>query len=217
MPKYIKLFNTYNDYETAKSELDLPNVSVCKDNMDAAYYNPYVEPLYIDLGLPSGTLWATKNVGANSVTDYGNYYQYGKGADDYSITSGQSNYTGTENPLSLSKDTARQSWGDSWHTPTRDQMNELTANTKYSFVTINGVNGGKFTSKIEGYTDRYIFLPAAGDYSSEGHTSEGTVGTYWSSTPSGSGYADVLYLDNGFRTTSSNQRATAFSIRPVIG
>jgi len=68
--------------------------------------------------LPSGTLWATMNVGASSESEYGNYYQYGKGADDYSITSSQPSYSGTEIPLDLSVDTARQVWGGDWHMPT---------------------------------------------------------------------------------------------------
>lgn len=38
---------------------------------------------YVDLGLPSGTLWATMNVGASSETEYGNYYKYGLGASQY--------------------------------------------------------------------------------------------------------------------------------------
>lgn len=48
----------------------------------------------VDLGLPSGTLWATMNVGATSETDYGNYYKYGNGA-----TAGATDttyYTGVE-------------------------------------------------------------------------------------------------------------------------
>ena len=89
---------------------------------------------YVDLGLPSGTLWATMNVGASSETDYGNYYQYGKGAAQYAATSGQSSYSGTESPLATTADTAAQEWGGSWHMPTRTQMQELIANTTYQWV-----------------------------------------------------------------------------------
>ena len=74
---------------------------------------------YIDLGLPSGTLWATMNVGASSETDYGNYYQYGKGASQYAATSSDSNYDGIENPLATIADTAAQVWGGDWHMPTQ--------------------------------------------------------------------------------------------------
>ena len=71
---------------------------------------------YVDLGLPSGTLWASMNVGANSITDCGNYYMYGKGTTQYNIS--DTAYEGTEDPLDLSVDTARQVWGGVWHMPT---------------------------------------------------------------------------------------------------
>ena len=119
--------------------------------------------LYVDLGLPSGTLWAIMNVGANSPTDYGNYYQYGKGSAQYAATSGDSNYSGTEDPLDSSVDTAVQVWGGSWHMPTRAQMQELIDNTTYQWVTDykgSGINGGTFTAT----NGAVLFLPAAGDW-----------------------------------------------------
>ena len=33
---------------------------------------------YVDLGLPSGTLWATCNVGASKPEDYGDYFAWGE-------------------------------------------------------------------------------------------------------------------------------------------
>ena len=88
---------------------------------------------YIDLGLPSGTLWATMNVGATSETDYGNYYMYGMGSKTYD--SSDTSYTGKENPLDLTKDTARVVWGGRWHMPTTTQLYELIENTNYEWVT----------------------------------------------------------------------------------
>ena len=41
--QYIRNFNTYAEYEAAKSSLILPNVSACDDEPTAAYYNPSVE------------------------------------------------------------------------------------------------------------------------------------------------------------------------------
>ena len=66
---------------------------------------------HVDLGLPSGTLWATMNVGATSETDYGNYYMYGMGSKTYDST--DTPYAGTEDPLAASADTAAQVWGGS--------------------------------------------------------------------------------------------------------
>lgn len=116
---------------------------------------------YVDLGLPSGTLWASMNVGASSETDYGNYYMYGMGSKTYD--SSDTPYDGTEDPLDLSKDTARQVWGGDWHMPTKTQMEELVANTTYQWVTDyngSGINGGLFTAQ----NGESVFFPAAGDW-----------------------------------------------------
>lgn len=153
------------------------------------------------------------NVGANSETDYGDYYKYGSGA-----TAGATDgtyYSGTENPLSSSRDTARQVWGGSWHMPTQAQLNELTANTTYSWTTIDGVNGGKFTSKTD--SSKYIFLPAAGYCYNGLQYYVGSYGGYWSSAPNGSDYAYSLGFSSGYKDVSYGNRSYGMSVRPVIG
>ena len=160
------------------------------------------------------------NVGANSITDYGNYYMYGKGAAQYAATSGESYYDGTENPLAASADTATQVWGDSWHMPTRTQFNELTANTNYSFTTINGVSGGKFTNKID--SSKYIFLPAAGYWNNGTYSEGGISGVYCSSTPENAstysiGDCDYCLTVGGKGTNVTTfYRRWGYSIRPVM-
>ena len=197
----------------------MPNVSYCEDNNEV-HYNPYVDPYnghaYVDLGLPSGTLWATMNVGASSETDYGYYYQYGKGAAQYAATSGDSNYSGTEDPLDSSVDTAVQVWGGSWHMPTRAQMQELIDNTTYQWVTNykgSGINGGTFTAT----NGAVLFIPAAGFWydGSKGGVGEG--GNYWGSSPNGSGSAYGLGFYGGLEGVSDATREFGYSVRPVIG
>ena len=165
MAKFITKFNTTAEFATfsATTNFGRPHVSLIKDDSKVHYFenNSHNGHEYVDLGLPSGTKWATMNVGASSETDYGNYYQYGKGAAQYAATSGDSNYSGTENPLAASADTAVQMWGGPWHMPTREQMQELIANTTYQWVTNykdSGTNGGTFTAK----NGAVLFLPAAG-------------------------------------------------------
>lgn len=167
---------------------------------------------YIDLGLPSGTLWATMNVGALSETDYGNYYQYGKGAAQYAATSGDSYYSGTEDPLDSSVDTAAQAWGGSWHMPTRAQMQELIANTTYEWTTINGVNGEKFTAA----NGNYVFFPAAGLWFNGSLGNAGTIGRYWCSTPNGSKNAYYLGFNSGYNAVSSSTREGGAPVRGVM-
>ena len=197
----------------------LPNVSLCV-NEDEVHYNPYVDPYaghdYVDLGLPTGTKWATMNVGASSETDYGNYYQYGKGAAQYAATSGDSNYSGTEDPLDSSVDTTSQVWGGSWHMPTRAQMQELTANTTYQWVTDykgSGINGGTFTAT----NGAVLFIPAAGYWGDGSQGEVGSYGYYWGSSPDGSNHAYGLGFSHGYKGVGSSSREYGYSVRPVVG
>ena len=77
MGKYLKLFETTAEYDAAKPNLILPNVSVCEDAPTVVHYNPLTPTPshdYIEIG---DIKWATMNIGANSVTDYGLYFQWG--------------------------------------------------------------------------------------------------------------------------------------------
>ena len=213
--KYLKKFENHTAYAATESGLILPNVSLCVQENHVHYnpIDPYNGHAYVDLGLPSGTKWATMNVGASSVTDYGNYYQYGKGAAQYAATSGDSNYSGTENPLDSSVDTAAQVWGGEWHMPTQAQMQELTANTVYEFVTVNGVSGGKFTAQ----NGNYLFIPASGYYASGVLKDLGVSGSVWNSTPNSSDSSVgkfILFSNNGVGIYGGN-RSKGASIRPV--
>ena len=169
---------------------------------------------FVDLGLPSGTIWAKCNVGATLETNYGNFYKYGKGSAQYD--SSQADYTGTENPLAAAADTATQVMGAPWHMPTREQFEELVANTTYTWVTDfngSGVKGGKFTAA----NGNYVFFPAAGDIR-EGSTENVNVqGRYWSSTPSessGGAYAIMMY-SGGTVTSNAYYKYFGYSVRGV--
>ncbi len=181
--------------------------------------DPYNGHAYVDLGLPSGTKWATMNIGASSETGYGNYYKYGSGATQY--VGNDDYYSGTENPLALSGDTARQVWGGAWHMPTSAQYQELIDNTDYEWTTINGVNGTKFTSKTD--STKYVFFPAGGSYSALDYNLNGVgnIGIYFSSTPSSNLDAGVLYFhnynNNYHITVSYNTRKGGNSVHGVVG
>ena len=103
---------------------------------------------WIDLGLTSGTRWATCNVGASKPQDYGNYYAWGEvttkstysestykyfkdGAYD-KITKycndsyyGKDGFTDSKTTLDLSDDAAYVNWGGKWRMPTKAQQDEL--------------------------------------------------------------------------------------------
>ena len=133
-----------------KDSLDLADTALQEDTLYVKVNNNGHE--YVDLGLPSGTLWAKCNVGAESETDAGNLYAYGGGSTTYNNTH-PSGYNGDENPLDLSVDTARQVMGGSWRMPTKEQIEELIANTT---VTKEG-NNYIFTSNND--ISKYIVVP----------------------------------------------------------
>lgn len=215
--KYLKKFENHASYEEAEQNLVLPNVSLCVQENEV-HYNPFVDPYnghaYVDLGLPSGTKWATMNVGASSETDYGNYYMYGMGSKTYDNT--DTPYAGTEDPLDSSVDTAAQEWGGSWHMPTRAQMQELTANTTYQWITNykgSGINGGTFTAT----NGAVLFIPAAGGWDNGSQGGVGIDGDYWGSSPNGSNNACILGFSSGGKDVDDDVREGGYSVRGVVG
>ena len=188
---------------------------------------------YVDLGLPSGTLWATMNVGASKPSDAGLYFQWGdtKGYtadqvgkdkqfdwDDYKwkASGGFSKYNTAGATLDLEDDVAHVYMGGNWHMPTPDQIKELTANTTSTWTTQDGVNGRLFTSKTDG--SKSIFIPAAG-YAGDGSVLDsGDYGSVWSSVLN-TGYVNFgqsLYFCSGDVGLYSSGRCDGLSVRGVI-
>ena len=219
MAKFITKFDTTAKLAafSATTDFGRPHVPLTEDDSKVHYFeDPYNGHQYVDLGLPSGTKWATMNVGASSETAYGNYYQYGKGAAQYAVTSGDSYYSGTEDPLAASADTASQVWGGSWHMPTRKQIEELTANTTYEWVTNykgSRINGGTFTAK----NGAVLFFPAAGFWYGGSQYGVGSRGGYWGSSPGGCDGACSLGFGDGDEGVSDGGRRGGGSVRPVVG
>ncbi len=153
---------------------------------------------YIDLGLPSGTLWATMNVGASKPEDYGDYFAWGEtkpkqnyGWSTYKWCNGiydkQIKYctkkrfgrVDDKTELDLADDAAYVNWGPQWRMPSKAQQDELLSECKWQWTTRNGVNGYLVTSKRNSAS---LFLPAAG-FRNEGKLiGAGEDGYYWSRT-----------------------------------
>ena len=153
---------------------------------------------YVDLGLPSGTLWATCNVGADSPEDYGDHFAWGetepKDTYDWSTCKhgsyntltkyctnssyGYNGYVDNKTELDSEDDAAYVNWGSSWRMPTLDQQTELIDNCTWTWTTQNGVNGYLATGP-NGHT---LFLPAAGYRYNGSLSSTGSDGRYWSRT-----------------------------------
>ncbi len=194
---------------------------------------------YVDLGLPSGTKWATCNVGASKSTEYGDYFAWGEtkpkekytpetykwykgNPKSYSILKYNTNrLNGTvdnKKVLEAEDDAATANWGSAWRMPTFDEIKELIEGCDWERVEDfngNGVNGRLGTSKKNGST---IFLPAAGYRSSTDLYGVGINGNYWSSSlyeycPNGAYY---LRFDDGFIDWDDDYRSNGQSVRAVL-
>ena len=190
---------------------------------------------YVDLGLPSGTLWATCNVGATKPEEYGDYFAWGEvePKDEYSAKnykwSGRysnsinkycidSKYGKVDNKtiLELCDDAANVNWGGDWCMPTLKEQYELSNFTTWTWTNRNGVRGCKVTSKINGNS---IFLPAAGFRGISDLYSAGSYGYYWGSslTTYDSHCAYYLSIESGSVSSYSNDyREHGLSVRPVL-
>ena len=188
---------------------------------------------YVDLGLPSGTLWATCNVGASSPEEYGDYYAWGE--TESKSTYAWSTYkwcNGSYNTLTKyctdsscgtvdnkkvlesSDDVAHVKWDGNWRMPTNAEMTELLGYCTWTWTTQGGKNGYKVTSKKNGNS---IFLPAAGYRNGSSLYNAGSYGYYWSSSLDTSYPNDACYV--GFDSSDVNRyyddRYYSRSVRPV--
>lgn len=183
----------------------------------------------VDLGL--SVKWANMNVGAESPEDYGDYFAWGetstKETYDWSTyfdtNDGGSTFTkynneGGKGVLDPEDDPAHVNWGGSWRMPTLAEWEELYDNCTWTWTTQNGINGYKVTSNKAGYTDKFIFLPAAGGRSDSGLDDVGSYGYYWSSSLNEflSSYAWRLYFGSGSLYLYNSHRYNGRSVRPVL-
>ncbi len=213
----------------------------CSDDDDDDTASEYVEtssadynaPLslnghdYVDFNLPSGTLWATMNVGATTIYDCGNYFAWGETTTKTSYTSSEYTYYDSDNgtyikyapdsltTLDLEDDAARQIWGDDWRTPTIDEINELK-----EYCTLIHTDNHDATGQAgllitnNGYA---IFLPAAGYCINSSLTNSGSYGLYWSASlyTADDTYAQCLYFSPTYNTIHYFGRSYGFPVRPV--
>ncbi len=193
---------------------------------------------WVDLGLPSGTKWATCNVGATSPEKYGNYYAWGETTtkSDYSwdtykygsaknaltkycndISYGNDGFTDDLTTLEAADDAATANWGSAWRMPTKDEWRELVNNCTLEWTTLNGVKGYLVYSP----NGNSIFLPAAGSRGGDDLHGAGYDSDYWSSSlytdqPSDAYSASIYqYLGATNVYVSDYDRCVGLPVRPV--
>ena len=180
---------------------------------------------YVDLGLPSGTMWATCNLGAKYPDEDGNYYQWGEITTVHQTDAHKNNLVGHTVPIVCGNpqyDAATANWGSGWQTPTLDQFNELIEQCTWEWTNLYGRNGYKIISKIN---NNWIFLTTSGSCNDNHHDpyqrpgGVDSTGEYWSSTNSeGSSFSRALRFSARFafiNTEGFSHRDEARTIRPV--
>ena len=190
---------------------------------------------YVDLGLPSGLLWATCNVGADAPEEYGDYFAWGETQtkstynwNTYQYCMGYSNtltkycngasygYNGFTDDLTTllpGDDAATANWGSDWRMPTKAEFDELFNNTTRTWTQQGGVNGWLFTAA----NSNSLFLPAAGCRWGVDLVYAGSYGYYWSGSLN-TDYPDgawVLYFHSDGCGMYEGGRSNGRSVRAV--
>ena len=241
MKKYITFFS----YALLSSAMTFTLVA-CGDDEDNSSAVPDTRTeagkaaQMVDLGLPSGTLWADRNVGAEAPEEYGDYFAWGetdpksqyswstyKYGTAYSALTkycfessyGKDGYTDSYTELLHVDDAASVNWGGNWRMPSFEQIKELYNNTDNTWVDDfegTGVSGRKFTNKKD--SSKFIFLPATGYRYGTSLIYAGSYGYYWSRTL-GTDYPSNAYnlgFSSGSVSWGSSSRSNGRTVRPVV-
>ena len=211
------------------SEINIADINAVIDII----LHPNQEPDYVDLDLPSGTLWATCNIGANSPEEYGDYFAWGettpKGSYDWNnykwnngsstsltkyCTDGYFGSVDNKTELDPEDDAAYVNWGPLWRMPSTEQQQELIDKCTWQWTQRNGVNGRLVT----GRNGKTLFLPAAGYINGSSLNVAGSDGPYWSRSlvTEDPLAAYLLFFNSGYLDWNfSGNRAAGFPVRPV--
>ena len=197
-----------------------------------------VEHEYVDLGLPSGTLWATMNVGASTPEECGDYFSWGEttprgGEEPYwnnylwsngsrhnklinycpNSQYGYNGFSDNLTELEPEDDAATVNWGSDWQTPSKTQMEELRTKCTWTWTTSNGVKGYRVSKN-----GKSIFLPVTDFYSTGQIYYTGFLGYYWTrtlhETTSYQAYYLYFYSSSNLKCTYGN-RYSGFAVRAV--
>ena len=225
--KYLKKFQTtaqYNAYTADTENFILPNASLITETNGMAYHpyvpDPYGGHEYVEIG---GLKWATMNVGANSVTDTGLYFQWGDtsgytasqvgsgsgqkyfGWTDYKYGNGTTspgatgmtkyNSTDSKTVLEVADDAAQANWGGSWRMPTVDEFVALgNAVTTAWTADYQGSGVAGMTCTDKNDSSKVLFFPAAGSCGDGSVGYVGSLGSYWSGSLYSSNVQDAYIL-----------------------
>ncbi|MBQ7279347.1 MAG: hypothetical protein IJR13_01300 [Bacteroidales bacterium] len=218
------------------NESDVTPSDSIPNNTENPTSAPISNDYWVDLGLPSGLLWATCNVGATKPEDYGDYFAWGETQPKRTYTWGNYKYyRSDDNGDGFTKYCPKSSYGyNGYHDnlftlqssddaaaanvpgsrmPTRAEWEELGENCTWKWITLNGVNG----MCVTGPSGKSLFLPAAGNRLGDETDGVGYDGYYWSSSLNEDYPRLAWYLDfySDGRSMHYYNRTYGFSVRPV--
>ena len=194
-------------------------------------YSAHIDE-FVDLDLPSGTLWAKCNIGAENPEDTGLYFAWGETVGYADATSGKTfnwssykygtsdnltkyNATDGKMELDLEDDAAYVNTEGVQKMPTQAQIRELFNDTNHTWTTVNGVNGRRFSSKQD--SSKYIFIPASGYCYGSSVSDVGSGGYLWSSSRySNPASAYYLHFDSGYARVYYLSRSIGRAVRGVF-
>ena len=225
------------NFETGKAYILTGNVELYDFIYDK--YDPTTDDLgfeYVDLELPSGTLWATRNVGAATVFDAGDCFAWGETEaksrydwDSYQLCVDastnltkychSSSYGLVDNKYALDKadDVVCTDWGGNWRMPTKAELDELLTYCQWTWQD-NFYYKGASGYTVKGTNGMSIFLPAAGISELSQHYYSGQRGYYWTRSQNTSGWSDKaigLYFDDSTHEAQELARSSGCYVRPV--
>lgn len=190
---------------------------------------------YVDLGLPSGLLWATKNVGASCPEDYGYYFSWGESVikesyywGTYSYCNGSetsltkycysSEFGVVDNKFTLDEedDAVITNWGKPWRLPTEADAMELYNNCTWSLGVLNGIGG----CYVTGPNGNSLFIPKAGYKQYKTTFKKGNefyllLSTLYTNNEIQPNYGLLIYCDDSSYGLAGEERSFGFSARAV--
>ena len=173
---------------------------------------------YVDLGLPSGTLWATCNVGATSPGQFGDFFSWGETKTKKAYVPDNYRFWTVRDTLRLRNDAAHRHWRGAWRMPTVEEWGELMTACTWRWSYMQEQDSETKGYFVIGPNGNQLFLPAAGDIDGNTHYGINTYGDYWSSTSYDPRFNQaqgiIFYSDGGIKIYSWGG-ASGHTIRPV--
>ena len=217
--------------DSGDDEFFLTDINSIIDIIQGGNVQP--EPDFVDLGLPSGTLWATRNVGASSPEDYGDYFAWGEiePKEVYTWDTYKWNSSDVSGQFYLTKYCYESQYGDrdgktmldpvddaacvhypGGRMPTLEQIWELRHSCTWQWTQSNGVNG----LLVTGPNGKTVFLPAGGYRWEDSLQSVNSYGCYWSLSLGVSPAAySMEFNSDGWQRDATPLRSYGFLVRAV--